>query len=76
MESYHKETKLLFELVGQDVEHLVVVVIDDLHDGLDAEFLVDVHFLAIFNVYVQTVGHRRHHENFLRLVAGEVLGLR
>ena len=50
-----KETKLLLELVGEDVKHSVLMIVDNLLHATDLVQLVQINFLFLDEIQIDTV---------------------
>lgn len=45
-----EETKFILESVGHEIEHLILIIVNDLFDGLDLVFLIQIDPNVLLNV--------------------------
>ena len=57
--------------IGENIEKVVFIVINDLSDGKDIEKLINVHIVVFLQIHPKSIDQRSHCENVLVLVANE-----
>lgn len=73
--SDNEETKLLFELVCEDVKHSVFMIVDNLFHAPDLVQLIQINFLLLLEVKVNTILRRGSNHNSLGIIHLEKLWL-
>jgi len=58
MHLYQEEAQFLIKLIGQNIEDLVFLIVDNLFDATNVELVIKIDFLPVCHVDVDSIFRR------------------